>query len=96
MPVSLESGSDNLGTTKMPPADFSGFIVSLAHAALVHLGEMPDPSSGIVSRNLEQARYTIDLIDMFVAKTHGNLTDEEDMLIKRVASDLKIKFVGRG
>lgn len=88
--------SESVAGTKLPPADFSGFIVSLAHAALVHLGEMPDPSTGLVSPNMDQARYTIDLIDMFAEKTRGNLTEEEDMLLKRVASDLKLKFVRRG
>lgn len=94
----MESGTTNesAGGAKLPPADFSGFIVSLAHAALVHLGEMPDPSTGLVSPNMDQARYTIDLIDMFAEKTRGNLTEEEEMLLKRVASDLKLKFVRRG
>ena len=81
--------------TRLPPADFAGFIVSLAHAALVHLGEMPDPSTGAPARNIEQARYTIDLIDMFAEKTRGNLTPEENLLMERVASDLKLKFVRR-
>lgn len=94
----MEPGNvmDTNSGAKMPPADFSGFIVSLAHAALVHLGELPDPSTGLVSPNMDQARYSIDLIDMFTEKTRGNLTEEEDMLLKRVASDLKIKFVRRG
>lgn len=80
----------------MPPADFSGFIVSLAHAVMVHMGEMPDPATGAMAPNYEQARYTIDLIDMFVEKTRGNLTQEENMLLQRVSSDLKLKFVRRG
>lgn len=78
---------------KMPGADFAGFIVSLAHTAMVNMGEMPDPSTGTVTKNIEQARYTIDLLDMFVEKTKGNLTQEESMLLTRVISDLKLKFV---
>lgn len=94
--MDTEGVFDKTGGAKMPPPDFSGFIVSLAHAAMVHLGEMPDPTTGILSPNVDQARYTIDLIDMFAEKTRGNLTEEEEMLLKRVASDLKLKFVRRG
>lgn len=78
------------------PADFSGFVVSLAHAALVHLGEFPDPSTGVVSRNIDQARYMIDLIDMLEEKTRGNLNAEEKNLLSSVQSDLKLKFVRFG
>lgn len=78
------------------PADFSGFVVSLAHAALVHLGEFPDPSTGVTSRNIDQARYMIDLIDMLEVKTRGNLDAEEKNLLTSVQSDLKMKFVRFG
>ena len=89
-------GSDDLGEVtgeKMPPVEFSGFVVSLAQAALMQLGEMPDPASGQSVRNLAQAKYSIDLIDLLVEKTSGNLTEEESRLILQVQKDLKLKFV---
>lgn len=79
--------------SKMPPVEFSGFIVSLAQAALMQLGDLPDPTTGETSRDMDQARYSIDLIDMLSQKTKGNLTDEEQTLISRVLSDLKLRFV---
>lgn len=78
---------------KMPPVEFSGFIVSLAQAALMQLGDIPDPTTGQPVRNKDQARYSIDLIDMLSEKTKGNLTEEEQTLIQRVLSDLKLRFV---
>jgi len=77
----------------MPPAEFSGFILSMAQAAMIHLGELPDPVSGVKSRNLPQAGFSIDLIDMLVEKTRGNLTSEEQTLIERVRGDLKLLYV---
>jgi hypothetical protein len=88
-----ESGAADTRRTRLPPLDFSGFIVSMAQAALVHFGDIPDPATGQISRNIEQARYSIDLIDMLVEKTRGNLTPEEDVLIRRVQNDLKLRFV---
>jgi hypothetical protein len=79
--------------SKMPPVEFSGFIVSLAQAALMQLGDIPDPTTGQPARNVDQARYSIDLIDMLSQKTQGNLTEEEQTLIQRVLSDLKLRFV---
>ena len=78
---------------KMPPVEFSGFLVSLAQAALMQLGDLPDPATGETVRNLDQARYSIDLIDMLSEKTKGNLTEEEQTLIQRVLSDLKLRYV---
>lgn len=91
--MSLEEDFKASDEARFLPADFSGFIVSLAHAAMVHLGEMPDPVTGAMNRDIEQARYSIDLIDMFVVKTKGNLTPDEEMLLTRVAGDLKLKYV---
>jgi hypothetical protein len=84
------------GQEKLPPAEFAGFIVSLAQAALMHLGELPDPTTGQPSRNVAHARYSIDVIDMLATKTKGNLTAEEETLLSRVLSDLKMKFVRTG
>lgn len=78
---------------RMPPMDFSGFMVSMAQAALVHLGDTPDPVTGRIERNIEQARYSIDLVDMLIEKTRGNLTHEEEVLALRIQSDLKLRYV---
>lgn len=81
------------GSAALPPADFSGFVVGLAQTALIQLGEIPDPSAGKAVRNLDQARYTIDLIDLLENKTRGNLTEEEALLIHRLLGDLKMRYV---
>lgn len=78
---------------QMLPAEFSGFMVSLAQTALIQLGELPEPVSGQSARNLDQAKYTIDLIDMLVEKTRGNLTEEEAHLALQLQKDLKLKYV---
>jgi len=91
--MSDEINGDGGKAAKLPPADFSGFVVSLAQAALVHMGEVPEPISGQMARDIEQARYSIDLIDLLVEKTRGNLTKEEENLLVRVAADLKMRFV---
>ena len=86
-------GDGKGASEKLPAVHFSGFVVSLAQAAMVNMGEIPDPDTGQINRNLPQARYSIDLIDMLAQKTSGNLTDEEQHLLQSVRSDLKMRFV---
>ena len=59
----------------------------------MHLGEIPEPGTGEVSRSLEQARHTIDILDMLEEKTRGNLTPEESNLLRTLKSELKLKYV---
>lgn len=85
---------EHRGTSgELPPVDFSGFIFGLGQMALVHMGEVPEPSSGERRPDLEQARHTIDILDLLEQKTRGNLTEEEATLLRHLLSDLKLRFV---
>ena len=75
------------------PITFGSFIHSLAMSALVHLGEVPDPTQGEVRPSLPLARQTIDLLGVLAEKTKGNLEDDEDQLLTSLLFDLRLKFV---
>jgi hypothetical protein len=76
-----------------PPIDFSAFVFSLAHNALIHLGLEPHPETGRQQPHLEAARETIDVLGMLEAKTRGNLTPEESELISKMLYTLRMSFV---
>lgn len=78
---------------EVPPLTFSGFIYSLSTTCLVHLGEIPDPSSRKVEKNLTLAKQTIDLLELLAEKTKGNLTPEEEALLKSVLTELRFLYV---
>jgi len=61
--------------------------------ALVHLGQVPDPMSGQVRQDLEQARFAIDLLGTLEAKTEGNRTPEESTLLEEILTTLRMGFV---
>lgn len=72
---------------------FENFIVSLAQTAYVQLGIVEDPFSKEKSKDLEQAKGTIDLIELIKEKTEGNLTENEQKLIEEVLYDLRMKYL---
>jgi len=80
-------------TTVLPEINFSTFILSLSTSTLMHLGELPNPETNQIEKNLPLAKQTIDLIDMLKKKTEGNLDQDEDQLITNLLYDLKLKYV---
>lgn len=77
----------------LPSVTYSNFVISLASAAMVHLGAAPDPETGARAVDLPLARHTIDALGMLEEKTRGNLDAEEQKLIASVLAELRTKFV---
>ena len=72
---------------------FGAFLMSLSTEALVHLGEMADPSSGQAQRDLAMAQQLIDILGMLREKTRGNLDHDEQALLDAILFDLRMKYV---
>jgi len=94
--------TDNSGTSQtqetsdeksLPKIDFPTLIMSLASASIISMGKVPDPQTGKTVKNLRLAQQNIDIISMLEEKTRGNLTDQEQDLIKNVLYELKLGFV---
>ncbi|HYS27054.1 MAG TPA: DUF1844 domain-containing protein [Vicinamibacterales bacterium] len=73
---------------------FAAFVLSLAHTAAVHFGDIPDPMSGQMSEaNLPAAQQMIDILSLLEAKTRGNLSAEERQLLEQILYELRLRFV---
>lgn len=73
---------------------FVGFVLSLAHTAAVHFGDVPDPVSGQTAQtNLEAAQQMIDILALLEEKTRGNLTAEERQLLEQILYELRLRYV---
>ena len=77
----------------MPEINFATFVVSLNASALLNLGAIEDPTSGKTDKNLPMAKQTIDILSMLEEKTAGNLTKDEENLLKNILYDLRIIYV---
>ncbi len=73
--------------------NFASFVFSIASSAFVHLGEEPDPLSGGKKVSLPMAKQTIDVLSILEEKTKGNLTQDEDHLLKNILYALRMKYV---
>jgi hypothetical protein len=73
---------------------FAAFVLSLAHTAAVHFGDIPDPMSGQASEpNLPAAHQMIDILTLLETKTRGNLTAEERQLLEQLLFELRMRYV---
>jgi hypothetical protein len=75
------------------PISFVGFVVSLAHTAYVHFGDVADPASGTSGQNLPGAQQIIDILALLEEKTRGNLTPEERQVLEQAIYELRLRFV---
>jgi len=78
---------------QFPEINFPTFVASLNASALVHLGVIEDPASGIKAKHLPMAKQTIDILSMLEEKTAGNLTKDEEGMLKNILYDLRILYV---
>lgn len=91
--------SDGEQSTSDAPHDpnavtFVGFVLSLAHTAAYHFGDVPDPVSGQAgTTNLAAAQQIIDILSLLEQKTRGNLTAEERQLLEQILYELRMRFV---
>ena len=72
---------------------FSALLFSLHAAAMQQLGKIINPLTNEVERDLEQAKATIEMLEMLRRKTQGNLDESETKLIGRLLYELQMNYV---
>jgi hypothetical protein len=72
---------------------FIEFVMMQAQNAALFLGQIPNPQTGQGEVNLELARMFIDQLVMIQEKTRGNLSSEEQAVLRNTLSNLQMVFV---
>ena len=75
------------------PVTFSSFVISLGSSSLMLMGEQLDPQQPPMPANLPQAKDIIDLLSVLEGKTTGNLTTEEQAVLRDMLYALRMKYV---
>lgn len=76
-----------------PPMSFTLFIQYLANQAMMALGMIPWPDSGLLRTELMLAKETIDILHMLKEKTANNLSKDEDRLLETLVYQLKLAYI---
>ena len=75
------------------PVNFSTFVLGLSTQALLHLGEIPNPVTGQVERDLGASKQLIDILGILHEKTRNNLEPAEKSLLDSILYDLRMRYV---
>lgn len=77
-------------TDKKEPSQFSTLVLSLASTALIKMGLDPEHKE---EKNMELARWNIDLLELLKEKTKNNLNGEESKILDSCVNDLRLQFI---
>jgi len=72
---------------------FIQLVAMFQAAALQQMGKLKNPATDKIEKDMAQAQFSIDLIDMLKEKTKGNLSSEEEKVISSILQDLKLNYV---
>jgi len=72
---------------------FLTLIQNFQIAAMRQMGKLKNPLSDKIERDMKQAKMSIDMLEMFQAKTRGNLSVEEDQMINHVLKELQLIYI---
>lgn len=89
----IEPASEESKGQKTPTSPaFLQFLSSLAMQALMHMGEINHPSTGMPEKNLEAAKEMIDILVELQKKTDLRVSDEEKRFFASAIPELQMKF----
>ncbi len=72
--------------------EFSHLVISLAQGVKLGLGEVENPETESVEKDLNMAKYSLETLRMLKEKTRGNLNEDEQKLIDALLTEFASKF----
>ncbi len=77
----------------LPPAELSGLISMLATQSFYALGVVKTKEDEEPRKDLEIAKFNIDMLGVVEEKTKGNLTDQEASILSDTLQQLRMVYV---
>lgn len=78
-----------------PQPRFDLFVSGLAMEGFVALGDLPHPTTHRQAADLPHAKYLIDLLGVLSEKTRGNLSADEEKLLKDALYQLRMRYLSK-
>ena len=92
-PTSTDENRAPATREEMMAALFANLVMQHTNMAFIFLGRMPHPETGQVVQDFESAKFFIDQLEMLEVKTKGNLSKDEEGLLKQSLMSLRMAFV---
>ncbi|GEM_PF-1791194 len=88
-----DTASDTTEAPVMPHIDFISYILMIGTVGMQQLGKITNPITGKIEKDLLQVKNTIDLLEILEEKTKGNLTEDEDKVLKSTLTNLRLNYI---
>src|SRR5690349_13247733 len=72
---------------------FMECVMMYSQQAMMSMGKIVNPITKKAERNLDAARFFIDMLEMLEAKTKGNLSRDEERMLTQTLGSLRLTFV---
>ncbi|MFH1337240.1 MAG: DUF1844 domain-containing protein [Candidatus Zixiibacteriota bacterium] len=80
-------------TGKKDELHFIQLVLMFQSAALQQMGKVQNPITQKIERDLDQARFSIDMLEMIHNKTKNNLSENEKKYLEHALFELRMNFV---
>jgi hypothetical protein len=81
------------GSEKRGEFHFVQLVIMFQAAAMQQMGKVQNPITKKVERNLDQARFSIDILEMIQNKTTNNLSDNERKFLEQTLYELRMNYL---
>jgi hypothetical protein len=72
---------------------FTQLLYIFYSSAMVAMGKLKNPATDQIDRNMEQAKQSIDILELIKEKTKNNVTPDQGRMIDGLLTDLRLNFV---
>ncbi len=72
---------------------FVQLVMTFQAAAMQQMGKLQNPITQKVERNLDQARFSVDILEMIQNKTKNNLSENESKFLENTLYELRMNYV---
>ena len=72
---------------------FTQLLSIFYSSAMVALGKLKNPATDQIERNLDQAKLSIDMLDLIKEKTKNNLSDSQKRTLDGLLTDLRLNYI---
>jgi hypothetical protein len=72
---------------------FIQLVLMFQTAAMQQMGKLENPITKKAERDLDQAKFSIDMLEMIKQRTKGNLSENEKKFLDHILFELRINYV---